>query len=128
MKRRYAAQMLLGLALAAAGMSLPVVIPAAAAFSVLPIVVGAVLVATAAMRHWRYGEEPEGDERTKKIGAYGITYSWMLTLILLFLLFWIDYLGLAALPVRDVLLITILVMAVSARLFQWHLFRKGDVS
>lgn len=80
-----------------------------------------------ALRLWRSGEDIEADERTKKIGAYGLSYSWLLTLILLFLLFWIDRLALIALTAGDVLLAAILVMTISAKLFQWHLSRKGDV-
>jgi len=89
--------------------------------------IGVVIIAVMALRLWRSGEDIEADERTKKIGAYGLSYSWLLTLILLFLLFWIDQLALMALTAGDVLLAAILVMTISARAFQWHLSRKGDV-
>lgn len=91
------------------------------------ITIGVVIIAVMALRLWRHGEDIEADERTKKIGAYGISYSWFLTLVLLFLLFWIDRLALMALTAGDVLLAVILVMTISAKAIQWHLSRKGDV-
>jgi len=89
--------------------------------------IGVVIIAVMALSLWRRGVDIEADERTKKIGAYGLSYSWLLTLVLLFLLFWIDRLALVALTAGDVLLAAILVMTISAKLFQWHLSRKGDV-
>ena len=69
----------------------------------------------------------EADERTKKIGSYGLSYSWQLTLVVLFHLFWAERLALLALTAGDALLVVILVMTISAKVFQWHLSRKGDV-
>ena len=89
--------------------------------------IGVVIIAVMALRLCRRGEAVEADERTKKMGAYGLSYSWLLTLVLLFLLFWIDRLALVALTAGDVLLAAILVMTISARAFQWHLSRQGDV-
>lgn len=90
--------------------------------------IGLVLLAVAVVRHRRFQDEPERDERTQKIGAYGISYSWLLTIIFLALLFWVNYLGLLALTVETVLLTTILLMGLSARIFQWYFFRQGDVA
>ena len=28
-------------------------------------------------RHRKYGEDPEADERSRKIGAYGLSYAWL---------------------------------------------------
>jgi len=91
------------------------------------ITMGVVIIAVMALRLWRRGEDVEADERTKKIGAYGLSYSWLLTLLLLFILFWADRLALLALTAGDVLLAAILVMTISAKVFQWHLFHGGDV-
>lgn len=91
------------------------------------ITMGVVIIAVMALCLWRRGEDVEADERTKKIGAYGLSYSWLLTLLLLFILFWADRLALLALTAGDVLLMAILVMTISAKVFQWHLSRKGDV-
>jgi predicted CDP-diglyceride synthetase/phosphatidate cytidylyltransferase len=67
------------------------------------------------------------DERTRKIGAYGLSWSWFLTFIVLFGFFWLDYLDIYKPDAGALSVILILVMGVSAKVFQWYLFRKGDV-
>lgn len=128
MKRRYAVQIAAGAVLGAAGILLPFLVDGTEALSSLMVTIGLVILAVAVVRHWRFRDEPERDERTQKIGAYGISYSWLLTIVFLALLFWVDYLGVVALTVEAVLLSTILLMGLSARIFQWHLFRQGDVA
>jgi hypothetical protein len=75
----------------------------------------------------RTEEGPPQDERTKKIGAWGLSYSWFLTFVTLFILFWVQYLGLLVLSVQIVILFLVLEMAISARFLQWYFFRRGDV-
>ena len=128
MKRRYAIQIAAGAVLGAAGVVLPLLVDGTEAISSLMVTIGLVILAVAVVRHWRFRDEPERDERTQKIGAYGISYSWLLTIVFLAILFWVDYLGLFALTVETVLLSAILLMGLSARLFQWYLFRQGDVA
>ncbi|MDD3857775.1 MAG: hypothetical protein PHP43_06975 [Methanoculleus sp.] len=128
MKRRYAIQIAAGAVLGAAGVVLPFLVDGTEAISSLMVTIGLVILAVAVVRHWRFRDEPEKDERTRKIGAYGISYSWLLTIVFLAILFWVDYLGLFALTVETVLLSAILLMGLSARLFQWYLFRQGDVA
>lgn len=128
MKTRYAIKIAAGAILAAAGILLPFLIDGIEALSSILVTIGLVTIAVVVMRYWRFRDELESDERTKKLGAYGLSYSWLLTLIFLAILFWVDYLGLLALPVGGVLLVTILLMALSARLFQWYFFRRGDVA
>ena len=67
------------------------------------------------------------DERTRKIGAYGLSWSWFLTFIVLFVVFWVSVLGLFTLDVSILAVFLILLMGVSAKGFQWWFFRKGDV-
>lgn len=88
---------------------------------------GVVVLVFAGARAMREDEGPEQDERTRRIGAYGITYSWFVTLVYLFVLFWAENMGLLALSSSDVILSSILLMAVSAKVFQWWFFRQGDV-
>ncbi|MCT8337113.1 hypothetical protein FKB36_06280 [Methanoculleus sp. Afa-1] len=128
MKRRYAVQIAAGAVLGAAGILLPFLTDGTEAISSLMVTIGLVILAVAVVRHWRFRDEPEKDERTQKIGAYGISYSWLLTIVFLAVLFWVDYLGLFALTVESVMLSAILLMGLSARLFQWYLFRQGDVA
>ncbi|HQD25235.1 MULTISPECIES: hypothetical protein [Methanoculleus] len=128
MKRRYALQIGAGAVIGAAGLILPFLGEGTEALSSILVTIGMVIIAVAAVRHWRFRDELERDERTQKIGAYGISYSWLVTLIFLALLFWANYLGVLTLTVEGVLLSTILLMGLSARLFQWYLFRQGDVA
>jgi hypothetical protein len=72
-------------------------------------------------------ERYQQDERTKKIGAYGLSWSWFLTFIVLFVVFWVSVLGLFTLDVSILAVFLILLMGVSAKGFQWWFFRKGDV-
>jgi hypothetical protein len=91
------------------------------------ITAGIIVLLFAGSRAMRREEGLEQDERTRKIGAYGITYAWFLTLLYLFALFWLENMGILALSSTDVIISTILLTAVSAKVFQWWLFRKGDV-
>ncbi|WP_153015843.1 hypothetical protein [Methanofollis ethanolicus] len=88
---------------------------------------GIIVLLFAGTRAMRQEEGPEQDERTRKIGAYGITYAWFLTLVYLFALFWLENMGILALSSTDVILSTILLTTIPAKVFQWWLFRKGDV-
>lgn len=128
MNLKYKAFLALGSFLILAGLLMPLAgwVGDGDSASVL-IMMGVVIIAVMALRLWRRGEDIEADERTKKIGAYGLSYSWLLTLVLLFTLFWADRLALLALTAGNVLMATILVMTISAKVFQWHLSRKGDV-
>ena len=128
MKTRYAVQIAAGAIIATAGLLLPFLTSGMEVFSSVLVTIGLVILMVAAVRHWRFRDEPEKDERIQRIGAYGISWSWFLTLIFLAILFWVDYLGVLALTVDSVLLSTILLMGLSARIFQWYFFRQGDVA
>ena len=60
---------------------------------------GLVMIVISVVRGIRYGDLPEKDERTKKLSAYGITYSWFVTLVFLSVLFWVDYFNVLKLTV-----------------------------
>jgi hypothetical protein len=88
---------------------------------------GITFLITGISRQRRYGDDPESDERSKKIGAYGLSYAWLTGLIFMVGLFWLDYLGVLNLNTRNALSGSILVLALSGVIFQMYLFRKGDV-
>jgi hypothetical protein len=88
---------------------------------------GIVFLFTGVINHRKYGDEPESDERSKKIGAYGLSYAWLTGLLFMFGLFWLDYLNLLRLSTQNALVLSILVLALSAMCYQMWLFRKGDV-
>lgn len=88
---------------------------------------GFIMVFAAGSRLYQ-GEHPYlQDERTRRIGAYGLSWSWFLTFIVLFGFFWLDYLGIYSPVAGTFSVMLILLMGVSAKVFQIYLFRKGDV-
>jgi hypothetical protein len=96
-------------------------------FAAAFISAGTVLIIIAGLRLYRGEKTYQQDERTKKIGAYGLSWSWFLTFITLFVVFWINYLELAFFDVGTLAVFLILLMGISAKAFQWWFFRKGDV-
>jgi hypothetical protein len=74
-----------------------------------------------------FGGAPGQDERTRKIGAWGISWSWTFTLFFMAGLFWLDYFRVVTLSAEIALGISVVFMAISARLFQWYFFTRGDV-
>jgi len=88
---------------------------------------GIVFLLTGIINHRKFGDDPESDERSKKIGAYGITYAWLTGLLFMFGLFWLDYLNVLRISAQNALALSILVLALSAMIYQAYLFRKGDV-
>ncbi len=121
--------LILGLLLVLAGIVLPVTGIAAEGPALTALIsAGIAILIVTMITTVRYRGEVRADERTKKIGAYGITYSWLLTLVLIMVFFWVDFLDLAALSLQGVLAVLLFGMILSARVFQWFLFRKGDVA
>jgi hypothetical protein len=88
---------------------------------------GIVFLITGIVRHRRFEDDPESDERSKKIGAYGLSYAWLTGLFFMFGLFMLDYFGVLKLSVQNTLMASILVLALSAAIYQTYLFRRGDV-
>ncbi|MBC7085407.1 MAG: hypothetical protein H5T43_03450 [Methanomethylovorans sp.] len=89
--------------------------------------IGVALIAVLLIRMRRTGNLPEKDERTKKLGAYGLSYSWLITFLALNAIFWIDRLEFAQLTVSGVMFILGILMLVTAKGFQWYFLSKGDV-
>ena len=80
------------------------------------------------IRTMKQGEESiKGDERTRKIGAFALSYAWFSTLLVMVVMFWIDYLGVVSLNVQGVLAFLILFTIIIFGVFRWRLIRKGDV-
>jgi hypothetical protein len=95
--------------------------------STLLLCAGLAFLITGISRHQRFGDDPESDERSRKIGAYGLSYAWLTGLFFICGLFWLDYLNILTLGTRNALAISLVVLALSAVLFQAYLFRKGDI-
>jgi drug/metabolite transporter (DMT)-like permease len=96
---------------------------AAAAF-----LAGGLAFLVAGITRWRkYGEGPEQDERSRRIGAWGMSYSWLLTVFFMWALFLLDHFRVVMLTAGAALGASVVVMALSAVAFQAYLSRKGDV-
>jgi len=102
-------------------------VPSSGHHSAVFISAGTVMVILAGLRLWKGEKDYMQDERTKKIGAYGLSYSWFLTFLVLFVVFWANYLNLWSPDARTLSVLLILMMGLSAKIFQVYLFRKGDV-
>jgi uncharacterized membrane protein len=124
MKSRNLYRIIIGILMIISGIASMILTAGEAIIGTILLVAGLAFLIT---RHRQYGDEPESDERSKKIGAYGLSYAWLTGLFFMFCLFWLDYLGILRLGTQIALALSIIVLALSARLYQIYLFRKGDV-
>jgi len=127
MKLRNLYRILIGALMTASGLTVLVMSNGEGIIGTLLLCAGLAFLITGILRHRRYGDDPESDERSKKIGAYGITYAWLTGLIFMTGLFWLDELNMLTLSTQNALALSILVLALSAVCYQVWLFRKGDV-
>lgn len=74
-----------------------------------------------------YKERPEEDERTKKINALTLSYSWIVTLVLVSVLLLLDKWDIFKMTVMQALGLTMAVMIVVAIVAELYLKRKGDI-
>lgn len=91
------------------------------------ITVGIVSIALGVGRHMIYKERPEEDERTKKISALTLSYSWIVTLVLVGVLLLLDKWDIFKMTVMQALGLTMFVMIVVAIVAELYLKRKGDI-
>jgi hypothetical protein len=73
------------------------------------------------------GDYRTQDERSLRIGTYGLSYSWYLTFLVVAAMGWITGTGIAPVSGPQACLILIILMPVSARIFQWYFNTRGDV-
>lgn len=92
------------------------------------LIAGLTFLIVGITRHRKDGDGPESDERSKRIGAYGLSYAWLTGLLFMFALFWLDYLNVVKPDTQTALVLSIVVLALSARIYQMYLFRRGDVA
>lgn len=82
---------------------------------------------TTAARRWHRNDGPEKDERTAKIHAFCLPYSWLLSIILILATFAATKMGIISLDATTALSITMFIMAGSAVVLLAILHRRGDV-
>jgi drug/metabolite transporter (DMT)-like permease len=127
MTPRNSYRIIIGLLMLISGVVFIAVKPDEGIVSTALFAAGFAFLLTGFRRQQKYGDSPESDERSKKIGAYGLSYAWLTGVFFMVALFWADYLGIFSWSARAVLALSIIVLTLSAILFQMYLFRKGDV-
>lgn len=91
------------------------------------ILFGLILIIGSVVRHLKFRDEPEKDERTTKIGTFAMAYAWLVTMGVLALLVWLDYNNLVKMTAFQALMVIYSVSLVAAGVFGWYFKRKGDV-
>lgn len=127
MERKYVYRLILGIAIMASGILSAVFLDIGVLIPIVLVNLGLIIFVATAFRLFRRGDLPDRDERTKKLAAYGITYSWLLTLVVIMVLSWVQHFGLAELTAEGVLGILLFFMIISANVFRWYFMRKGDI-
>ena len=91
------------------------------------VVAGVTAIVLALVIRWRTGHQPESDERSMKIWAFGAGYSWLVSLLFVAALLGGGYLGLLTMSTEQALEMIAWVMTLSAVLFMAYFRQKGDV-
>ncbi|HDQ07989.1 MAG TPA: hypothetical protein ENN44_04340 [Methanoculleus sp.] len=126
-ERNYTLKNWMGVGLIIVGAVMLLFAPASSLMGSIVINAGAVIIFLVfVQRRWR--REPDiQDERTKKIGAHGLSWSWMFTLMLMAILYLLIA-GQVIDPDPGLLLVGLMLFTgVSGRLFQVYFYRKGDI-
>lgn len=89
--------------------------------------VGLILIIIGAFRKLKKKNLPEKDERTKKISSHALSYSWLITFLLITVLFWLEFFNLFLLTTTQYYYVLFMTMILSASAFQWYYNKKGDV-
>jgi hypothetical protein len=127
MKSRNLYRIVIGTLMLVSGIAAIILTTGDALIGTILLVAGLAFLIVGITRHRKDGDGPESDERSKRIGAYGLSYAWLTGLLFMFALFWLDYLNILRMSAQIALCLSILVLALSARIYQMYLFRKGDV-
>lgn len=98
---------------------------------VIPLVfmnTGTIIIVIAVLAHNKYGAGITQDERTRALGARALSYSWLLTFVLVNVLFWIDYTKVLTLSASHILGILLFIMTLSAGIMESFLKKRGIIN
>lgn len=90
------------------------------------VATGIALIIGSAVKHLKFGEGPDRDERTMKLNAFALAYAWMATFAFMSLLILLDH-YMVKLTVSTALISTMAVTILVATIFRCYFLRKGDV-
>ena len=127
MKQRNLYRIIIGAFMLVTGLIITVFQPGGFFFGTILITGGCAFLAVGILRHRQYRDGPESDERSKKIGAYGLSYAWLTGIIFISVLYWLDIMDILLLKTQVVLALSLMVLVISAVIYQIYLFQRGDV-
>lgn len=119
-----------GLALVAGGIGAAIAAEISEAASLQPIdstgliVSGMILILLAVRTKADFGVR---DERTIRIGTYGLSYSWYLSYLVIAAIGWAMATDTIEISGIMICMVMIVLMPVSAMIFQWYFNTRGDV-
>ena len=127
MKREYNIRILLGIALLLLGIAVEIIwngvySPLTTGF----VAAGIAFIIGSAVKHLKFGEGPDRDERTMKLNAFALAYAWLVTFAFVSLLILLDHYK-VKLTVSAALISTMAVTILVATLFRYYFLKKGDV-
>jgi hypothetical protein len=127
MKQRNLYRIIIGTLLLVSGLIIALFQPSGSIFGTILMAGGCAFLAVGILRHHQHGEGYESDERSKKIGAYGLSYAWLTGILFISAIYCLDIMGILRLGTQVALGLSVMVLVISAVLYQMYLFKKGDV-
>jgi hypothetical protein len=127
MKKEYMITMIIGLLLVFIGILLQLFSLAGGVLPLVLINAGTILIVIAVVSYNRYGAGISQDERTRQLGARALSYSWLLSFVVVNVLYWVDYTKIVALTVGQALGIMLFTMTLSAGIIQMFLKKRGTI-
>lgn len=91
------------------------------------VAVGMIVIMLGIRMKERTGDIGIQDERSLQIGTYGISYSWYLTFLTIVCIGWLSGVKAISIDGASFCLLLIILMPISAMIFQWYFNMKGDV-
>ncbi|HJX55943.1 MAG TPA: hypothetical protein VJ350_03825, partial [Methanoregula sp.] len=76
-KPRNLYRVIIGVLMVVSGLVFTVLASGEVVIGTILLIAGLTFLITGVARHFREGDSPESDERSKKIGAYGLSYAWL---------------------------------------------------
>ena len=72
---------------------------------------------------FKYPEKYKTDERTEKLSAYSVSWSWMVSLVVVTFIYWLNYLQYINLAAETIILIIFLTMVISIIVSRIYFFK-----
>lgn len=88
--------------------------------------VGLSMLFVSLYKHFKFGEGVDEDERTKKVTARALSFSWFATLIIITMMMQADRLN-VKLEAEGALGIVFFFMVLTLSAFRWYFDKKGEV-